>query len=556
VKKIRIATRGSHLALAQTKFVENLLNKLNYQTEIIIIKTTGDINYESFTDIAKKGDATKGLFTKEIEEALLKNQADIAVHSLKDLPTKSPEDLIIAALPQRLDFRDYWIFPKEKKVQDKFPFITNTGKVGTSSFRRKSLLKFLYPTLNFMDIRGNVPTRIKKLFTENGPDAILLSGAGIERLSKEKDWIEEDLLKLIEIIPLDPEWFPPAPGQGTLAVQCRKKDKDLLSIIQKIHNKEIEEIIKIERGLLEQLEGGCHLPLGIYAKHIKNKNLYKASVFLGKDYPYSKKQKDFYIKRFHHLPNKLIEFLYEELTQTLPIVVFGKKEKNHILKEKFKNNNIYFINIIDVIYYNNFIKKYSNINEYNKVIYAIFSAEAIRSLKKINHFFSNNDIIFLNGKKSKEVLLNNFPELDQSQVLLSEDGTALGIAKKIRNQFKQEKIKIIAITPKEGRTEFFEFLNKDYFIEQWITYETKTRILEKDEILQIPKKGYLIFGSPSIFDAFYNSLKHHNIDIRNYNDWRFITLGETTFRHILNYNLSVYAISKEPDYEQIISELL
>ena len=560
MKKIRIATRGSHLALAQAKYVEEQLSNLGYNTEIVIIKTTGDVNYASFSEIAKKGDETKGLFTKEIEEALIDGSADIAVHSLKDLPTKSPDELMIAALPQRLDFRDYWIFPKSKKYQENFPYIHHDGKVGTSSFRRKSLLKYLCPSLNFIDIRGNVPTRIKKLFQEEGPDAILLSGAGIERLSLQNDWIEKEFLENIEIIPLDPEWFPPAPGQGTLAVQCRKDDLEIINVLKKIHNQEVEDIISIERGILSRLEGGCHLPLGTYAKFDKQNNIYQLKVFVGKDYPYSKKQKNFYINRFHKSKEKLVDFVYDELTKDLPIVVFGKKQKNDVLKNKFINHNIYFVNIIDTKYYDNFIINIINKTNLNNNIniYTIFSAEGIRSLKNINHSFNSNDVIFLNGKKSLEVFNTTFPENKDNRIILSDDGTALGIAKKIELNFSPSEVKIISVTAKESQKEFFDFLKeKNYCIEQWIGYETQTRILEKNEIDSLPKKAYFIFGSPSIFDAFYRSLNHHQTELKNFvEEGRFICLGKTTFQHILNCGIPVYAVAKEPDYEMVINEFL
>jgi len=560
VKKIRIATRGSHLALAQAKYVEEQLLNLGYNTEIVIIKTTGDVNYASFSEIAKKGDETKGLFTKEIEEALIDGSADIAVHSLKDLPTKSPDELMIAALPQRLDFRDYWIFPKSKKYQENFPYIHHDGKVGTSSFRRKSLLKYLCPSLNFIDIRGNVPTRIKKLFQEEGPDAILLSGAGIERLSLQNDWIEKEFLENIEIIPLDPEWFPPAPGQGTLAVQCRKDDLEIINALKKIHNQEVEDIISIERGILSRLEGGCHLPLGTYAKFDKQNNIYQLKVFVGKDYPYSKKQKNFYINRFHKSKEKLVDFVYDELTKDLPIVVFGKKQKNDVLKNKFINHNIYFVNIIDTKYYNNFIINIINKTNLNNNIniYTIFSAEGIRSLKNINHSFNSNDVIFLNGKKSLEVFNTIFPENKDNRIILSDDGTALGIAKKIELNFSPSEVKIISVTAKESQKEFFDFLKeKNYCIEQWIGYETQTRILEKNEIDSLPKKAYFIFGSPSIFDAFYRSLNYHQTELKNFvEEGRFICLGKTTFQYILNCGIPVYAVAQEPDYEMVINEFL
>ncbi len=558
MKKIRIGTRGSSLALAQAQYVSDLLQKLEYSTELVIIKTTGDINYQSFSEISKKGDEAKGLFTKEIEEALLRDEIDIAVHSLKDVPTKSPEELVIAALPQRLDFRDYWVFLKEKKIQAQFPFIREDGFVGTSSFRRKSLIRFLFPSLRFLDIRGNVPTRIKKLFNPDGPDAILLSGAGIERLQKITNWIEDSYLKNLEIIPLDPEVFPPAPGQGTLAVQCKKKNTDLLSILSKIHNHKIEEVINIERGILAKLEGGCHLPLGVYGN--KDESGYSVKLFLGREYPYSKKKKDFYIKRYHKNSKQLIKFVYEELTQDLPIVIFGKREKNQklisIFQKEFHSKRLIFFDVMEVYYHTDFIKKIDYKNLYNKfTIFCIFSVEGIFSLK-INEFqFPNlNFYIFLNGNQSKNVLLQEFPEIHAEKIFISKDGTAKGIANQILEKFSPKEIQIITIKGKDKNNEFYEIL-KDYSVKSWIVYETKVRNLTKEEVLQIPKKSYLIFGSPSLFNSFYQSFQGLNFKELS-SEWRLVALGNTTFEHISRYKLPVYAKGIQPDYELLIKEFL
>ncbi len=360
--KIRIATRGSHLALAQTYFVENKIRNLGIDTEIIMVKTTGDINYSSFEELAKKGDETKGLFTKEIEETLLKNEADIAVHSLKDLPTKIPEDLIIASLPERLDFRDYWIFPKNKKIQETFPYVKKDAIIGTSSMRRKSIIKYYMQDSKFVSLRGNVPTRIRKIFSDN-LDAILLSGAGIQRLSLGKNWIDEHYLKEIEVVPLDPEFFPNAPGQGTIAVECRKKDYQIIEILKRIHDSKIENLINIERGILKNLEGGCHLPLGVHSE--KKNGVYYAVIFLGKDYPYGKKNKDIFIKRFHKDPDKLVEFVSFELINYFPVIVMGNKNKNQILKLKFPE-----INFFDIFSRRNKFKL--NIINYIKSIFLLF----------------------------------------------------------------------------------------------------------------------------------------------------------------------------------------
>ncbi|MCS7204217.1 MAG: hydroxymethylbilane synthase [Leptospiraceae bacterium] len=559
---LRIATRGSHLAVAQAEYVQERLKELGVSSELVIIKTTGDLNYASFTELAKRGDETKGLFTKEIEEALLKNTADIAVHSLKDLPTKSHKGLIVAALPQRLDYRDYLIFRKDKKSQDQLPFIKNDGVVGTSSFRRKSMLRFFFPSLKTKDIRGNVPTRIKKLFFDD-IDAILLSGAGLERLSQKSDWIDEKYLSEIEIVPLDAEVFPPSPGQGTIAVQCRESDKEIIELLKQIHDPQIENIIHIERGLLAKLEGGCHLPLGIHSKYSQEHSLYQANLFLGKEYPYSKKKKDFYLKRYHKDRALLVEFLHEEITEDLPIVLFGKEEKLNEISKKFLTQSILYFPIMEVKHYKE-IQKHVLISspiekESIHRIYAIFSVEGIKSLE--HHNFEDSPLIFVNGKKSKETLLNLFPELKENEVFISHDGTAFGIAEMIMASYKNQPKIIYAITAKESRNEFFDFLmnhnDNNTHLEQWITYEIQSRTLTKEELDSIPEKAYLIFGSPSLFDAFYSSLKNHNYFIEEKTKkWRLICLGKTTFQHILRKGFSVYAMSSEPSYEKIIKEFL
>lgn len=561
MRQIRIATRGSHLALAQAKYVQELIHRFRIPTEIIIIKTTGDLHYASFSELAKRGEETKGLFTKEIQEALLDYRADIAVHSLKDLPTKEIPELVIASLPQRLDFRDYLIFRKDRKVSDSFPYIRENGIVGTSSFRRRSLLKYLCPSLEVKEIRGNVPTRIKKIFFED-IDAILLSGAGIERLSQTSEWIEETYLKEIEIIPLDPEFFPPTPGQGTIAVECRRDDREILSLLQNFHNKEIEEIISIERGLLAKLEGGCHLPLGIHVKKEPSAEMFRATVYVGKEYPYSRKHKTFFIQRYHKDQHSLVRFLHEEITEKIPVVLFGKEESLKTLQEKFNGYPLYIYPVMTTYYYPSIQKKLwkSSREQVTKTIYAIFSKEGIRSLQQLHFEFEKDSTIFLNGKKSRETLLHFYPEIDEKQIYLSEDGTAHGLAKKIMESgiFPS---KIIAITAKESREEFFDFFmsvkSENFSLEQWMVYETRTRTLTKEEILSIPEKAYLLFGSPSLFNGFLASFRKNHLDFYGLSkNWRFVTLGKTTFIHIINQGFSPYAMAKEPDYEKVIEEFL
>lgn len=256
---IRIATRGSELALWQAKYVQKELLSLGHESELIIIKTKGDeIQHLSFDKIEGKG-----FFTKEIEDALLANEADIAVHSLKDLPTTSPEGLVIAGLSSRANPADLLI--SNKQIADpKRPLKLRLGaRVGTSSVRRKSQLLHFDDQLKIVDIRGNVPTRIDKL--RNGVvDAIVIAAAGVERL--------EINLSEFDVFQFHPEEFIPAPAQGIIAYQCGENAKEIRRIVKNIHYTEVAQCSNIERSILNKLDGGCQLPLGVYCFKDKSGN--------------------------------------------------------------------------------------------------------------------------------------------------------------------------------------------------------------------------------------------------------------------------------------------
>ncbi len=252
-RKIIIASRGSELALWQANFVQSELKRIGIDSEIRIYKTQGDlIQNLSFDKLEGKG-----FFTKEIEEALLKGEADLAVHSHKDLPTESPEGLVIAAVSYRENPKELVLIRKESlDFKRKFLFRKN-AIVGTSSSRRKSQLLAFRPDVELKDLRGNVPTRIQKL-REGQYDAILLAAAGVERLKIN--------LEGIHVEELQPQEFIPAPAQGVLALQTRENDSELISELQKIHHADVQECIAIERKILNLFEGGCHMPLGAYCE--------------------------------------------------------------------------------------------------------------------------------------------------------------------------------------------------------------------------------------------------------------------------------------------------
>ncbi len=249
--KIIIGSRGSDLALWQANFVSSELEKLGCEVTINIIKTKGD----KIQDLSFDKLEGKGFFTKEIEEALLSKEIDLAVHSHKDLETNPPKGLIIGAVSSRANPSDILLLKKEAVDKNEKWDLKKGAIVGTSSARRKSQLLHFREDLNIIDLRGNVPTRIDKL-RKGEYDAIVLAKAGVDRL-------EIDLSEFYVVI-LNPKEFIPAPAQGVLGLQIREEDMELLNLLQKMNDSKVQENIAVERKILNLMEGGCQLPLGVY----------------------------------------------------------------------------------------------------------------------------------------------------------------------------------------------------------------------------------------------------------------------------------------------------
>ncbi len=255
MSKIVIGTRGSDLALWQANYTKQLLEGKGHEVEIKIIETDGDRSQQWNTSFDKL--EGKGFFTKELEDALLSRTIDVAVHSHKDLPTVMPDGLMIAGVSDREDPSDILIIKKDA-VDDKKKFSLKEGAiVGTSSARRKSQLLAFRDDVVIKDLRGNVPTRIKKLSTE-GYDAILLANAGLERLKIDLSEFHYEILK--------PSEFVPAPAQGVLAWQIHEDNFAMANIFDELTNWDVQIAINIERKILNLFEGGCQLPLGAYCE--------------------------------------------------------------------------------------------------------------------------------------------------------------------------------------------------------------------------------------------------------------------------------------------------
>ena len=252
--KIIIGSRGSDLALWQANHVKRLLENKGAQVEIKVIKTKGDrIQNLSFDKIEGKG-----FFTKEIEDALLSKTIDLAVHSLKDLETTSPEGLMIAAVSDRESPNDVLLIKPEAWDDSKKWNLKANAIVATSSARRQAWLKNGREDLQIVDLRGNVPTRIQKLRTQS-IDAIVLAEAGINRISPDLSGLEKYVLDVND--------FVPAPAQGVLGLQTRSDDATLINMVGSIGSESTRTIVEIERGVLSGVGGGCHVPLGAFCRH-------------------------------------------------------------------------------------------------------------------------------------------------------------------------------------------------------------------------------------------------------------------------------------------------
>ncbi|MEC7814018.1 MAG: hydroxymethylbilane synthase [Bacteroidota bacterium] len=273
-RNIIIGSRGSELALWQANYVKDQLKSIGLSSTIKIIKTKGDqIQHLSFDKIEGKG-----FFTREIENELISNKIDLAVHSLKDLETNQPEGLCIAAVPPRENPADCLLIHSKGFDQKQDLNLKDYAVVGTSSARRKNQLLFFREDLQLRDLRGNVPTRVDKL-RKGEYDAIVLAKAGLNRLNID--------LKEFHVVDLSPHVFIPAPAQGALGLQVREEDDFLKEQLKKLNDATTSESVHFERAILNQLGGGCHSPFGAYSDldHMGNRQIWTTSANEVNDIP-------------------------------------------------------------------------------------------------------------------------------------------------------------------------------------------------------------------------------------------------------------------------------
>lgn len=246
---VRVATRSSELALRQARIVEAALEKRGLKCEIVTFKTTGDKKLdEPLSEIG-----AKGLFTRELEVALAKKKVDCCVHSLKDLPTELPEGLVVGAVLEREDPRDVLVINPVTEAED-LASLPAGSRVGTSSLRRRAQVLALRPDLEVAELRGNVPTRLKKVETGK-VHAAILAAAGLIRLNA-----QQRIKQFLE----PPEWLPAA-GQGAIAIEIRDDDNEMREVIRPLDHEATSCAVRAERAFLAALEGGCQIPIGALA---------------------------------------------------------------------------------------------------------------------------------------------------------------------------------------------------------------------------------------------------------------------------------------------------
>jgi hydroxymethylbilane synthase len=256
---IRIGSRGSQLALWQAHHIADALGRFGHEVSIEVIRTTGD----RMQNVAFASVNAKGMFTREIEDALLAGSIDLAVHSLKDLPTELAEPFSLAAVPARADARDVLVSERYAGLAA----LPAGAVVGTSSVRRQAQLRSRRPDLHYIEFRGNVDTRLAKL-AEGKADAIILAAAGLDRLEKTGAIRER----------FDPEVLCPSPGQGALGIECRAGDAGMHAVLKVLDDTATRQAVTAERKCLAALGGGCLVPIGAYCHRDGSEWLLRAVV--------------------------------------------------------------------------------------------------------------------------------------------------------------------------------------------------------------------------------------------------------------------------------------
>ena len=503
IKKLIIGSRGSDLALWQSRFIQSQLQKLGCETEIKIIKTQGDIiQHLNFDKLEGKG-----FFTKEIEEALLRNEIDLAIHSHKDLPTENTPGLIIAAVSEREEAIDC-VFINPLKVDLSQPLGIKSGStIATSSPRRKSQIKMLQSNLIIKDIRGNVPTRLNKVRRKEY-DAVVLALAGVKRLQLNTSDLFSKPLSIDEVVP--------APAQGVLAMQTRANDVQLIKLLELINNTEVQKLIAIERGILNRFEGGCQLPLGACA--VKNANVFKVKV--SKAISWDKSPMRFYFESKNEV--NFVDNIVNKINSFKPKSIFVSSSKNNMfaVQNSLIDNgfDFQFSSLINLIP----SKKIS----LEKTEWIFFSSK--KAVQLFNEIYGKPSAkIAAIGAATAQKAIEFFGVCDFS----GEDKIPEQVAKIFEEKHKPQSI-LFPVSNKTKDT-VYNMLNESVKKEKFILYSTISLSLIK----KIDKE-LIVFTSPSNFKSYLN--QHSFLP-----NQKLIAFGKTTALEMKNAGIANYYVCEK-----------
>ncbi|MFH1004732.1 MAG: hydroxymethylbilane synthase [Bacteroidota bacterium] len=540
-RRLIIGSRGSKLALWQANFISDELKKIGMDAEIKIIKTQGDIVKNLSLDKMEG----KGFFTKEIEDALLKKEIDLAVHSHKDLPTKSPKGLMIAAVSEREDPSELLLINKNATDEKQKFLMKQNAVVGTSSARRKSQILAWRNDVKLKDLRGNIPTRIQKL-RDKKYDAILIANAGVTRLKINTDefYCEK----------LDAKEFIPAPAQGVLALQIRKSDKELFKKLRQLNCKEVAETIAVERKVLNLLEGGCQLPIGVHCEKYENENecsIFKVRVAIANKWNFDNcVSEQISFPRYFYFESKKTEGFAEEIVKKIT------SHSSYFSHLKSGMNVSVFISRDEKK--NDFLKRCLEANGYKVFCQSLIEMKQI-PIKK----YTKCDWIFFSSKNAVKYFFEQNPDVDGVRF------GAIGktTAEKIRKYGKRANFignsndtdrtgkkfsamvgrqTVLFPQAKESMRTIQQQLRKEQVIDL-VVYET---LKKNDEINFKPKDiNIFVFTSPSNVEAFFE--KHYLTSIISPNGKKnkakhkpnFVAMGNTTANALKKFGVKT---NKQP----------
>lgn len=513
MRKIIIGSRGSDLALWQANYVKGQLEQAGAEVSIKIIKTQGDqIQHLSLDKLEGKG-----FFTKELEEELLAGTIDLAVHSHKDLPTVSPEGLIIASVSDREDPSELILIRKESvDITQKFHFKKN-AVIGTSSARRKSQLLSFRNDIDIKDIRGNVPTRIQKL-RDGNYDAIMLAKAGVERLK-----LDVSDLHVTEVSPLE---IVPAPAQGVLALQIRESDPSLKEFLQKIHHADIAEEISVERKILNLFDGGCHLPLGVYCKK-KNDEFH---VWSAKADDWNTFPKRYFVKAksVDGLAEKIVKAIKEQKSKGKTVFITRDVQKDSYLNKALSSFGIKLLgaSFIEITKAENKETQHTDTSLFDFIFFG--------SRNAVSYFFEdkpqlNSNVKFAVFGRGTEAALN---QAGYKATFVGESSDSAMVSKELKALVRNKNVLIPQA--KDSLRTIENGIKEVCNVTSVTVYQTTPKAG-----ISVPPSDIIIFTSPSNVDSFFSQNKIQSQTI--------VAIGKSTAESLQRFGINDIKIAHTSD---------